>query len=123
MINISKFLYNFIKENTKLFDLKQYNVDHSINIELLNSYISKQSCSKKYFDLIKYIYTNASYIDCDTFIDIYTSNIIELYSMDREIIVVFPYLQFKKSNFFSDIIFFIFIQCHCIKKDKLCVFI
>jgi hypothetical protein len=105
MKNISKFLYNFIEENTKLFDLKQYNVDHSINIELLNRYISKQSCSKKYFDLIKYIYTNASYIDCDTFIDIYTSNIIELDSMDREIIVVFPYLQLKKSNFFLTLYF------------------
>ena len=105
MKNISKFLYNFIEENTKLFDLKQYNVDHSMNIELLNRYISKQSCSKKYFDLIKYIYTNASYIDCETFIDIYTSNIIELDSMDREIIVVFPYLQFKKSNFFLTLYF------------------
>jgi hypothetical protein len=55
MKNISKFLYNFIEENTKLFDLKQYNVDHSINIELLNRYISKQSCSKKYFDLNAFI--------------------------------------------------------------------
>lgn len=105
MKNISKFLYNFIEENTKLFDLKQYDVDHSMNIELLNSYISKQSCSKKYFDLIKYIYNNATYIDCDTFIDIYTSNIIELNSENREIIVVFPYLQIKKSNFFLTLYF------------------
>jgi len=52
MTNISTLCLNFIVLNKTIFNLKQYDVDHSMNVEVLNSYI-----------------------DCDTFIQQYTSNI------------------------------------------------
>jgi hypothetical protein len=107
MTNISTICYDFIEQKKTLFNLKQYDVDHSMNVEVLDSYINKQTCSEKYFELISYIYKQSTYIDCDTFIQQYTSNITELNEKfnNREIIVLFPYLETDKSNFFLTLYF------------------
>jgi hypothetical protein len=105
--NISTLCYDFIEQNKTIFNLKQYDVDHSMNVEVLDSYINKQTCSEKYFELISYIYKQSTYIDGDTFIQQYTSNISELNEKfnNREIIVLFPYLETSKSNFFLTLYF------------------
>ena len=107
MTNISELCYDFIKQNTDLFDLSKYDNNHSINLELLDKYVSKQTCSNEYFKLLHHIYKQATYIDCETFIQRYTSNINELNETfnDKEIIVVFPYLDVNKSNFFLTLYF------------------
>lgn len=107
MTNISTFCYDFIRENYGLFDLTQYDVDHSMNFELLDYYVSKQTCSEKYFELLRYIYNQSTYIDCRTFIQHYIDNINELNDSfnDKEIIVLFPYLDVNKSNFFLTLYF------------------
>lgn len=107
MTNISTFCYDFITENYGLFDLTQYDVDHSMNFELLDYYVSKQKCSEKYFELLRYIYNQSTYIDCKTFIQHYIDNINELNDSfnDKEIIVLFPYLDVNKSNFFLTLYF------------------
>ena len=107
MINISEICYDFIGKNSHLFDLKQYDVDHSINFELLDLYVNKQTCSNKYFDFLQYIYKHSTYIDCNTFIQHYTYNINELNTRynDTELIVLFPYLDTNKSNFFLTLYF------------------
>ena len=106
-MNIHTQCYEFIAKNEKLFDLQQYNQDHSINIKLLNNYVSKQTCSEKYFKLLNYIYKQSTYIDCNTFIKVYTSNIRELNNdfSNNEVIVLFPYLEVNKSNFFFTLYF------------------
>jgi len=102
MTNISKICYDFITQNISLFNLSQYDVDHSINFELLDYYVRNQTCSEKYFQLLYYIYIQSTYINCETFIQHYTFNINELNENfnDKEIIVLFPYLDINKSNFF-----------------------
>ena len=107
MTNIAELCYDFIRQNINLFDLKQYDVDHSMNFELLDYYVSKQTCSEKYFKLLDYIYKKSTYIDCKTFIQHYTFNINELNESfnDKEIILLFPYLDINKSNFFLTLYF------------------
>ena len=107
MTNISELLYNFIDANSGLFDLNQYDIDHSMNLELLNYYVSKQTCSRKYFELLKYIYEQSTFIDCRMFEEHYISNINELNEKygDRELIVLFPYEETEKSNFFLTLYF------------------
>ena len=107
MTNIAELCYDFIRQNINLFDLKQYDVDHSMNFELLDYYVSKQTCSEKYFKLLDYIYKKSTYIDCKTFIQHYTFNINELNESfnDKEIILLFPYLDINKSNFFLKLYF------------------
>lgn len=106
-INISDICYEFIEENKELFDLKQYDVDHSLNFELLEKYVNEQTCSKEFFELVKYIYNQSTYITCDAFIEKYTNNVNELNTTygDKEIIVIFPYLGSYKSNFFLTLYF------------------
>ena len=105
--NISTLCYDFIEQNIHLFDLSQYDVDHSMNFELLDYYVSKQTCSEKYFELLRYVYRQSTYIDCRTFIQQYTNNINELNERfnNRELIVLFPYLEINKSNFFLSLYF------------------
>lgn len=107
MTNISKICYDFITQNISLFNLSQYDVDHSINFELLDYYVRNQTCSEKYFQLLYYIYRQSTYINCETFIQHYTFNINELNENfnDKEIIVLFPYLDINKSNFFLTLYF------------------
>jgi len=101
-MNISNICYDFIDNNVNLFDLKQYDQNHSMNFELLDNFVSNQTCSNKYFELLKYIYKQSTYIDCDAFIQTYTSNIKDINDRfsDKEIILLFPYLDLKKSNYF-----------------------
>ena len=107
MTNISTSCYDFIRENSNLFDLTRYDVDHSINFELLDNYVDKQTCSEKYFELLRYIYKQSTYIDVRTFMQHYIDNINELNEAfnDKEIIVIFPYLDVNKSNFFLTLYF------------------
>lgn len=107
MKNISEVCYNFISQNTGLFDLKKFIVDHSVDFDLLDNYVSKQTCSKNYFQLLQYVYKQSTFIECDTFIQKYTSNINELNEKydDKEIIVLFPYLDTNKSNFYFTLYF------------------
>jgi hypothetical protein len=107
MTNISTSCYDFIRENSNLFDLTRYDVDHSINFELLDNYVDKQTCSEKYFELLLYIYKQSTYIDVRTFMQHYIDNINELNEAfnDKEIIVIFPYLDVNKSNFFLTLYF------------------
>lgn len=107
MTNISELCYDFIRQNESLFNLSQYDLDHSMNFELLDNYTTNQSCSEKYFQLLSYIYRQSTYITCENFIQHYTFNIIELNENfnDKEIIVLFPYLDINKSNFFLTLYF------------------
>ena len=117
-MNIHTLCYDFIEKNIQLFDLKQYDQNHSINLELLDNYVGKQTCSEKYFELLKYIYKQSTYIGCDTFIQIYTSNIKELNERfaDKEIILLFPYLELNKSNYFFTLYFIYLYNAILLKK-------
>jgi hypothetical protein len=123
MTNISDLCYNFIRENSSLFELERYDINHSINFELLDQYVSKQNCSEKYFELLRYIYRQSTYIDCQTFIKHYTSNINELNENfnDKEIIVLFPYLDTNKSNFFLTL-YFLYLYNFILSKNVNYVF-
>lgn len=107
MTNISDLCYDFIEHNLHIFDVKQYDNDHSLNVDLLDKYVRNQTCSNKYFDLIQYIYRHSTYIDADIFIQKYRENVMEIIrnNSDKEIIVLFPYLETTKSNFFLTLYF------------------
>jgi hypothetical protein len=106
-MNIHDLCYEFINTHIQLFELAQYDKNHSINLELLENFVNQQTCSKKYFGLLNYIYKQSTYIGCDTFIDIYSSNIKELNERfaDKELILLFPYLEVEKSNYFFSLYF------------------
>jgi hypothetical protein len=76
----------------ELFDLKKFDIDHSIKLQILNTYTDNQTCSKAYFDLVKHIFEKSTYISCDDFIEKYDERIDELITnySDKNLIVCIP---------------------------------
>jgi len=104
----SNICYEFIDTNKEIFDkLKEYNVDHEFNRDLFIKYIDSQKCSTKYFNLIKYLYENHTYISYDMALKQFTDNISELEEKynDKELIVVFIQKESHKSNYYFTLYF------------------
>lgn len=100
--------YDFIDTNKELFDnLKEYNMDHEFNRDLFINYIDSQKCSPKYFNLIKYLYENHTYISYDMALKQFTDNISELEEKynEKELIVVFIQKESHKSNYYFTLYF------------------
>ena len=76
--NLSNDCYEFIEQNKLFFDLKKYDIDHAINIDKINEYISHQTCSIEFFNFIKKLLESVKYISCDEIIQILNKNIEEI---------------------------------------------
>lgn len=110
--NLKDFCYEFIEENRCFLEnLKYYDTDHSINKNILNEYISKQTCSIKYYSLIQKMLESVKYISCDEIIKILNKNIDEICNLidckERKYIPILittdSYL--KKSNVYFTLYF------------------
>jgi hypothetical protein len=107
MTALSQICYDFIDGNPGIFELNQYDIDHTLDRAILESYTAQQTCSNKYFDLLKYIYEQSTYISCQQFIEIYEANIDEIIELSagRTLVVFFPIKEFNKSYFFFTLYF------------------
>lgn len=98
-----KLCYKLITENKHLFDLKLYDQDHSMDIELIQKYIQDQPCSKEYNKLLLELTKNIRYISCQEFIEIYDKNLLEIIELIQSgliPIIILPDYIINKSFFF-----------------------
>jgi len=104
----SNICYDFIDKNIELFDdLETYNINHEFNRDLFIKYIESQKCSAKYFNLIKYLYENRTYISYDIALQQFTDNISELKEKynEKELILIFIQKEPHKSNYYFTLYF------------------
>ncbi len=79
MQNLQQTCYNLIDQNLEKFnDLRQYDIDHSQNINNIISYVDSQTCCRGYFDFVKSMLEAVQYVSCDTFIQILDLNMNEI---------------------------------------------
>ena len=109
MTNISDYIYKLIDKNIDLLNIKNYDKDFKINLDLLEEYKTKIKCADKFINLIKKIYENIIYINCDQTIDIYNKNALEIKELvektDKIPVYIFSDFNSLKSNFYLNLYF------------------
>ena len=108
-INISNFCYEIIKQNNSIFnDLKQYDIDHTQNIQNIETFVTSQKCCKEYYNFIKIMLKSVKYISGDEFIRILDANITEIIKLIKDgyiPILIATSESISKSNIFYSLYF------------------
>ncbi len=101
--SIKDLCYQLVEENKDLFNLKQFDVDNSQNLELINEFVTAQTCCKKYFSLVKEMLELVRYISCDEFLEIFNNNLnqlIDLINSGYQPVIITTRDSISKSNIY-----------------------
>jgi len=97
MSNLKEYVYQLVDKNIALLDLTSL-VDHPIKLNVIDDFIKDVPCAKKYYNLLKKIYSNVIYVSKSDAEKIYNQNADEIIEFLRKNKDYVPILNFYRSK-------------------------